>query len=200
MIETIEHFQSNLITLGALEKHTNLFAVPPMSGEIRLSYSGQCTHHRNFDAFCDYFETPLSAAGQRYYIRQHQLRRFFAMLFFYSSSFGGLETLQWMLGHTDRKHVWHYITETTDGPVLRGAKAQYITEYLTHNGDENYKELSCLIKDKFDTDDFHLVDSHELEDYIESLLEDGQIEIEPEFFEDENGDQMRVIVKILDVE
>ena len=47
---------------------------------------------------------------------------------------------------------------------------------------------------------FHLVDSHELEDYIRSLLEDGEIEIEPEFFEDENGEQMRVIVKILDVE
>lgn len=200
MIETIEKFQSKLINLGALEKHTNLFSVPPMSGEIRLSYSGQCTHHRNFDAFCDYFETPLNAEGQRYYIRQHQLRRFFSMLFFYSSSFGGLETLQWMLGHTDRKHVWHYITETTDGPVLRGAKAQYITEYLTHNGDDNYEELSCLIKAKFGTDDFHLVDSHELEDYIRSLLEDGEIEIEPEFFEDENGEQMRVIVKILDVE
>ncbi|MEP1216639.1 MAG: integrase [Marinobacter sp.] len=198
MIEAIEKFQSNLIAVGALEKHTNLFAVPPGTGEIRLSYSGQCTHHRNFDAFCDYFETPLNDDNQRYYIRQHQLRRFFSMLFFYSSSFGGLETLQWMLGHTDRKHVWHYITETTDGPVLRGAKAQYITEYLYHKGDDNYKELACLLKAKFGTDDFHLVDSNEIEDYITSLLEEGNIEIEPEFFEDENGEQMRVIVKILD--
>lgn len=198
MIETLESFQFSLIDIGAISEPTNLFAAPPISGEIKLSYSGKSTNHRSFDYFCDYFETPLNNNNQRFYIRQHQLRRFFAMLFFYSSSFGGLETLQWMLGHTDRQHVWRYITETTDGPVLRGAKSQYITEYLYNYGDDNYKELSSLIKTRFNTDDFQLVDSNEVEGYISSLLEYGEIEIEPEFFEDENGEQMRVMVKILE--
>lgn len=198
MIEALESFQFSLIELSVVEKPCSVFSTPPVSGELKLSYSGKSTNHRNFDAFCDYFETPVNEKNERYYIRQHQLRRFFAMLFFYSSSFGGLETLQWMLGHTDRRHVWHYITETTDGPVLRGAKAQFITEYLYNNNDKNYKELSSLIKNRFGTDDFQLVDSNELEDYISSLLEEGEIEIEPEFFEDENGEQMRVMVKIFE--
>lgn len=198
MVEQLERLQAALLELGVIDELTNLFATPPITGELRLSYSGKSTYHRNFDIFCDYFETALSADNRRYYIRQHQLRRFFAMLFFYSSSFGGLETLQWMLGHTDREHVWRYITETSDGAALRGPKAQFVAENIQHNGSQHYTELAALIEDRFGTDEFHLVDLQEMEDYIVSLMEEGKIEIEPEFFEDENGKQMRIMTKVVE--
>lgn len=196
MIREIERFQKILNRISLGDTVSDLFSPPSTRGlNHRLTVSTY-TYNRNLDEFCDYFETALNTEGKRYYIRQHQLRRFFALLFFYSNSFGGLETLQWMLGHTDLRHVWHYITESMTGDVLRGAKSQYIAETLHHDGGESFKNLAQLLKERHGTDDFTLLDTEELEDYVSELLEEGEIEIEPEFFTDSEGEKFKVIVKI----
>ncbi|WP_051146660.1 hypothetical protein [Marinobacter daepoensis] len=200
MIQELVRFHKILNRLGFPDKEVALFSPPNRRGHNKRVAPDSYIYNLCFDVFCDYFETSINANGQRYYFRQHQLRRFFALLFFYSNSFGGLETLQWMLGHTDLKHVWHYITESMSGDVLRSAKSQYVAESLHHNDAENFKELSTLLKSKYGTDDFTLIDTDELEDYIENLLEDGDIEIEPEFFTDADGEKMRVIVKVRELE
>ena len=101
-----------------------------------------------------------------------------------------------MLGHTNVSHVWHYITETIGGDVLRGAKSQYVAESLHRNGTEDFKELGDLIQSRYGTDDFTLLDTEELEDYVAELLEEGDIEIEPEFFQGPKGEDFKVVVKI----
>ncbi|KPY23116.1 Site-specific recombinase, phage integrase family domain-containing protein [Pseudomonas coronafaciens pv. porri] len=166
----------------------------------RLPKANAYNYNQNLDFFCDYFETETNEEGKRYYIRQHQLRRFFAMLFFYSSSFGGMETLQWMLGHTDVQHVWHYITEAMDGATLAGAKVQYVAEGL-HSGDiESYESLAALVTARYGTENFTLADTNELEDYLADLMEEGAITIEPEFFEDGDGQRFKVIAKVIGVD
>jgi hypothetical protein len=196
MIKNLVRLQKNLKGLGFIPELRQLFSSPSIHGdfEVRNAYVG--SYNCNLDFFCDYFETETNNEGKRYYIRQHQLRRFFAMLFFYSSSFGGLETLQWMLGHTDVKHVWHYITESMDGSTLRGAKAQYAAEAL-HSGDiHSFESLGELIKSRYGTNDFTVVDTDELEDYITDLMDEGSVEIEPEFFEDNEGQRFKVVAKV----
>ena len=41
-----------------------------------------------------------------------------------------METLRWMLGHTDIQHLYRYITESETGRVLNGIKASYIVDEL----------------------------------------------------------------------
>ncbi len=108
MIGMLERMQAGLIEIGALQKPTHLFAIPHRAG-ISLVHD-HTAFNTALDRFCDYFELPLSEKGERYYVRQHQLRRFFAMLFFWGRSFGGMDTLRWFLGHTDVEHLYHYIT------------------------------------------------------------------------------------------
>ncbi|CAK1804103.1 Integrase [Vibrio crassostreae] len=194
MIVSLENFQKKLLDIGAINELTNLFAYPDMKGFLILRFSTNAPSSVT-DLFCDYFSSPINQKGERYYHRQHQLRRFFAMLFFYSSSFGGLETLQWFLGQTDRKHVWRYISESTDGAVLRNAKAQYIVEQL-YEGNSNYEELIDLIKARFGTEDFMIIDKEDAEDYVVSLQNEGLVEIEPDFIEDDEGEKMEVILHI----
>jgi len=199
MIKNLIRMHKILKRLGYVSEMKELFSSPSIRGDLALSNISSHTYNQNLDLFCDYFETEINDQGKRYYIRQHQLRRFFAMLFFYSSSFGGLETLQWMMGHTDVKHVWHYITEAMDGATLRGAKAQFVAEAL-HNGDiESYENLAALLKSRYGTEDFTVVDTEELEDYLTDLMEEGSIEIEPEFFEDDAGQQFKVVAKVKQV-
>lgn len=196
MISTLIKIHYYLETLGG--SASTLFATPNLSCAIFVE-SAPYTYNRNLDLFCDYFQTKLDDSGARYYIRQHQLRRFFALLFFKTSSVGGLETLQWMLGHTDLMHIWNYITEVIDGATLQGAKAQHIAEQM-HNPQsvEKYHALENLLRDRYDIENHYLVDNAYLEAYILDLMSSGEVEIEPEFYEDSSGQRLRVIVKILE--
>lgn len=200
MIKSLVRMQKILKRLGYIDKLTTIFSSPSINGDLSLANANAYNYNQNLDFFCDYFETETNGDSKRYYIRQHQLRRFFAMLFFYSSSFGGLETLQWMLGHTDVEHVWHYITEAMDGATLAGAKVQYVAEAL-HSGDiESFESLAALVTARYGTKNFTLADTNELEDYLADLMEEGAITIEPEFFEDGDGQRFKVIAKVIGVD
>ncbi|MBK4998996.1 hypothetical protein IAE37_001272 [Pseudomonas sp. S31] len=198
MIKNLIRMQKILKRIGYIKEMTSLFSVPCPQGSRKFSKCTKDIFATNFDFFCDYFETAKNEAGERYYIRQHQLRRFFAMLFYHSSSFGGLETLQWMLAHTNRRHVWNYITESLTGAELMSSKSQHVAEQLHYGGTESYENLRKLLKKRYGTDDFLLWDMDELEDEITQLQKEGIVEIEPDFFEDENGEQMQIVVKIVE--
>ena len=124
-------------------------------------------------------------------MRQHQLRRFFAMAFFWGNGFGSMDTLRWFLGHTDVQHLYHYITESTEGSVLKSVKAQYVYEDL-----DNQEDLKDLLVKKYGTNNFSLIEREVLEDCIEDLIEGRTVEVEPEFFNDDNGQNYKILVKV----
>ncbi|MEZ8325241.1 integrase [Vibrio cyclitrophicus] len=100
------------------------------SNYCQLSQVSHKTYNAHLDDLCDYLETDLvkydNGEYRRNYVRQHQLRRFFAMAFFWSKGFDGMDALRWMLGHSDMEHLYHYISESETGAVLNGAKASVI--------------------------------------------------------------------------
>ncbi|MFS2262240.1 integrase [Vibrio vulnificus] len=103
-----------------------------------------------FDALCDYFETAVvemdNGEYRRHYVRQHQLRRFFALVFFWSKSYENMEALRWMLAHSDLEHLHHYITESDTGAVINSAKASTIVQSVISDKSliENYDEVEKL--------------------------------------------------------
>ncbi|HIF9383678.1 TPA: site-specific integrase [Photobacterium damselae] len=195
MMKNLIRLQNKHIELGLLNGFTKLFAPPQINASGKFSTNRRLSDSY-VDLFCDYIQTDTNENGERYYLRQHQLRRFFALLFFHSSQIGGLETLQWMLGHTDPEHVWHYITESVQGSVLRGAKAQYVADSLVRGGTE-YRNLTDFVYDRFNTTEFSVIEVDELEEYIDELIKEGKATVEPEFFVDGNERKMRIITKII---
>jgi len=197
MIKNLVKMQKTLKRVGFIPELQTLFATPSLKAASSLTDSSPYVFNRNLDLFCDYFETPLNSNGERYYIRQHQLRRFFAMLFFYCGSFAKLDTLQWMLGHTDPRHVYRYITESTEGTILAGAKAHYVAEQLHQGNTESFQALADLLEYKFGTKDFSVIDTNDLEDQIHDLMKEGWVEIEPEFFTDHQGKKFKVVARLI---
>ena len=194
MILQLERLQEGFKTHGVLKGNTHLFAYPSCNGD-RFIDLGHQRLNESMDCCCDYFETPLDTDGRRYYIRQHQLRRFFAMLFFWGSAFGGMDTLRWFLGHRDIMHLYHYITESTTGDVLRSVKANFAGQVLKQQPTEAH-ELAGLVQKHFGTDNFSVLDSDELDEYVEELMIEGRVEIEPEFFEASEGNSYRILIKV----
>ncbi|MBC7475326.1 MAG: site-specific integrase [Candidatus Sericytochromatia bacterium] len=146
--------------------------------------------YENLDTLFDYLEVDL-INDKRPYIRQHQLRRFFAMAFFWSKGFKSIDTLRWFLGHTNAEHVYHYIQENLDGQVMNNVKAQYITENI-----ENHNNLKELLKTKFGVVSYDMIDKDDLADYVNTLLENKLITVEPEFLDDDKNNQFEIIVKV----
>ncbi|MDC5706163.1 integrase [Vibrio europaeus] len=105
-----------------------------------------------FDALCDYFETATvemeSGEYHRHYIRQHQLRRFFALVFFWSKGYENMEALRWMLAHSDLEHLHNYITDNVDGAIIKSAKASTIVQSVVRDKAliDNLDELDKLRK------------------------------------------------------
>ncbi|MGR5245890.1 integrase [Vibrio sp. PNB23_22_6] len=110
------------------------------SKRTQLSQVSSNTYIAHLDDLCDYLETDLveydNGEYRRNYVRQHQLRRFFAMAFFWSKGFDGMDALRWMLGHSDMEHLYHYISESETGAVLNGAKASVIVRGVVDSTSE----------------------------------------------------------------
>lgn len=192
-ISQIERLQEGLMQCGLLDRPTNLLARPRYMGETPLVNLRADTFNFTNDIFCDYFETPKDLDGRRYYLRQHQLRRFFAMLFFWGNSFSGLDVLREFLGHTNSEHVYRYITESTPGALLRDIKIEWAGQAVKEQW-ECAKALATLIQDHFGTSDFKVLRDDDLNEYIETLMEDGTVTVEPEFLDE--GNQYRILVRV----
>ncbi|MBD9504600.1 integrase [Pseudomonas sp. PDM17] len=195
MIETLSELHDFVGKISG-ESLQTLFSSPHKSS-FHFVEASAATFNNNLDLFCDYFQTPLDSSGRRYYVRQHQFRRFFALLFFKCSNIGGLDTLRWMLGHTDLQHIWNYITENIDGATINESKAQYIAEAMVDPEHHNaYEDLSALIKSEYGVDSHSLVDTTDLENAILNLIDDERIEVTPVFYNDPKGQKLKVIVII----
>jgi hypothetical protein len=191
LIDMLERLQAGLIDLGLLPGFSKLFAFPANRGLDALCSVYSHSFNESFNYFCDWAQTPLDSEGKRYYVRQHQLRRFFCMLFFWGGSFGGLETLRWFLGHADPAHLWHYITESTPGIVVRSVAAQWATYGIQHGAPET-ETLGSILREHFGTSNFEVLEAEVLERYLEDLIEEGRLTIEPQFLD--GGRQYRIAV------
>lgn len=193
MIGELQRFQKILKRLKVVSDVKNLFAAPSSLGVNGLLDCSLHLYNRHLDFACDYFESDCNEAGERYYVRQHQMRRFFAAMFFHTNSYGCLDTLRWMLGHRDIEHVWRYVTECLDAKEIRVAGARYFADLAKSDRLENYQDLKALLSIRFGVASFKLVNEDIIEDYLESLMEEGKVKIEPFFFNDENGKSMKVL-------
>ncbi|SGY89062.1 hypothetical protein [Moritella viscosa] len=153
IIYKMERFNQTLIDEGLQSRSKLALCNQLYSNSIIFIGVDRTAFDANLDSFCDYFETDCiqleGGEHRRYYIRQHQLRRFFAMVFFWSKSFDGLDTLRWMLGHTDIEHLYHYVTETQKGEALNGVKASYLVDKILTQDLENIEMLKKVLAKRY---------------------------------------------------
>ncbi|CAK6714706.1 putative Site-specific recombinase, phage integrase family domain protein [Vibrio harveyi] len=135
----LEQFNIKASELGLCKGKLSLFN-NLSSKRSQLSQTSHKAYNAHLDALCDYLETDLveydNGEYRRNYVRQHQLRRFFAMAFFWSKGTDGMDALRWMLGHSDLEHLYHYISESETGAVLNGAKASVIVRGVVDSTSE----------------------------------------------------------------
>ncbi len=194
IVHDVKGFQKRLIEIGWIGSHQPLLA-HPAARDIGLVTKGTLKNCKHLDYFCDYFETSTEKGSLRYHFRTHQFRRFFAMAFFWAGSDSRAESLSWFLAHTEPEMLYRYVSEDMPGQVLNSVKAQYVRE-LCDEDSEIKTKLAALVSDKFDCSTFALIPEDELDSYLERLLEEGDVEVEPQFYVDEHQNKYRICVII----
>ena len=153
------------------------------------------------DVFSDYIEIPLDSEGKRWYLRSHQFRRFWAYSFFYKMGLGELHTLGWYLGHAETEQTWSYILESFDGhdTELQQVKASYAADVLQNRhptSNENEAailDIKNLVLKHFNKTNIELVEKSDLDEFIENLISEHKLDVEPKFIHDENGNNYNLI-------
>lgn len=165
---------------------------PPFYG------TSQSDLRRCFDRFCDYYQTPTDDQGRRYYVRAHQLRRNFAMLFFWQGAFGGIEVLRYFLGHKSPSMTYRYVTEALPGKALRRVKATVANAMIKadHSATEGLAQLICT-RYGLTLNELHILPERDVVNYVEDLLTSGEAEVEPEFLEGPHGEEYRVLYRVI---
>jgi hypothetical protein len=189
----LKDMQESLERLGFLGRNAGLFQAPADTG--RIDGRGHSDLYRSMDLFCDFFEMDVDSEGRRYYIRQHQLRRFFAQVFFWHAGYGQMDTIRWFLGHIDIEHLYRYITEAVPGQVMHDIKADFAVERMSA-GDAEAEALSRMVRVHFGVSSVGVLDHDELADYVTELLRTGTAKIEPIFFAIGSEKTFRIAIKV----
>ncbi|MEZ8579178.1 hypothetical protein AB6D24_04950 [Vibrio splendidus] len=213
LVLKLEAFNAALIDAGVFSRRKAQLFNSLSSKNLKIVDDLAVTYNQRLDLFCDYFETPIIKVCdddfRRIYFRQHQFRRFFAMLFFWSKVDRQLDALRHFLGHTDMEHLYNYISESESGEVLNGVKATALVDKVIQSQLDNLEDLNRALAERFgvaveqvelttlsdaaedyeDEENYSVTpnineisEMTSLEGQILDLLNDEIISFEPEFF------------------
>ncbi|MFJ2319005.1 hypothetical protein [Pseudomonas sp. NPDC087817] len=129
--------------------------VSPM--DLSVTPMSPTTYNWCISQFSDYSQAPtvvIDGKIHRFYVRQHQLRRFFATAFFSCAGFKDLDALRAFLGHSDIQHLYSYILEVTPGSMLQSVQAQTLTEAVL-TGNSSIENINIIKKYLCEINGFH---------------------------------------------
>ncbi|MGF6370926.1 hypothetical protein OKW40_003676 [Paraburkholderia sp. RAU6.4a] len=162
IIRKIQAFHASLLECGALAEMPNVFSSPTCDGACVISHTSM---NRLLDRFIDYIELPLAKDGTRMYMRQHQLRRYFATDF-YRRRAGSIEALTWYFGHTREEQIEAYIDALFCREERARIEAHAAVECLMEKSDTAYESLRDVIEQKFGTRNVEIEEAEAIEAYL----------------------------------
>ncbi len=136
------------------------------------------------DRFCDFVALPVDRLGRRWYVRIHELRKCFLIVFFWCFKFSSLDAARWMAEHDDPKHLYAYIQANIPGEELTEIEAQYAELQLwdfdcgRHPEAENVRALYKAVCRHFDVTSINLIRSSELTDWLKLAFSKGTYQIQ----------------------
>lgn len=140
------------------------------------------------DVFCDYVGLPPDGLTRRWYVRIHEMRKWFLILLFWSGRYGVLDAARWIAGHVDAEHIYAYIEREFPGEELPKVEAQYSVDRLrclnsgatTKEGaDPGLYALYDLVLKHFGVESLSMIPESEWAEYVTVLRQMEGFHLEP---------------------
>lgn len=180
----------------------NLFYLPKLSGLGALSMSNNLLNV-HLDIFCDFVGLPPDCDGRRWYVRTHEMRKWFLLMLFWSGRFDVLDSARWIAGHTDAAHIYAYIEKEFPGEELPQIEAQYSEERLRrlNQGDSGKEDganaLYEAVLRHFNVETLNMIPESEWTGYVRALREADRFHLEPHSIKDEDGSVVGINVSFV---
>lgn len=138
------------------------------------------------DRFCDFVNSPLDAHGRRWYLRIHEMRKWFLLLLFWCGRYDVLDAARWMASHTNIKHIYAYIKRELPATQLGSIEADWAIDQLasydvsgvTHDNCEGINSLYDQVLKRFNAKSLSFVDSRQWKSYVKALFQ-SEYHLEP---------------------
>lgn len=164
-----------------------LFYLPDSSG---FRKPDRCSLHRLRDAlfaFCDFVALPPDELGRRWYVRIHEMRKWFLLLLFWSGRFDVLDAVRWIAGHTDVGHTWAYLEANFPGEELPALEAEYAVDRIRRleeglrpgDGELGLQTLYEKVCEHFAVGSLAMVPEGEWAAYVAALRSSEAFHLEP---------------------
>lgn len=199
-IHLLQRLGNGLSTLFAENRKVgdNLFYLPRAKGKGALAATGDLLSN-HLDVFCDFVGLPPDSEGRRWYVRIHEMRKWFLLLLFWSGRFDVLDAARWIAGHTDAEHIYAYFEKEFPGEELPRLEAEYSIDRLYRREQERRREkndagnkdgadaLYEVVLRHFNVESLTMVPESEWTGYVQSLRNDDKFRLEPHSIFGENG-------------
>lgn len=199
-IRLLQHLGKGLSTLFDDDRRVanNLFYLPKAQGMGALTAHGDLLNI-HLDIFCDYVGLQPDAEGRRWYVRIHEMRKWFLLLLFWSGRFDVLDAARWIAGHTDAEHIYAYIEKEFPGEELPRIEAEYSIDRVYRCDQERQRgrrdagnedgvdALYEAVLIRFNVESLTMVPESEWSDYVRSLRKEEKFWLEPHSIFGENG-------------
>ncbi|MET0105188.1 MAG: hypothetical protein ABW072_08595 [Sedimenticola sp.] len=164
----------------------SLFNIP-IKGIGNVRKVKKNTINRKLDDFGDFLEIRKDAHGRRWYVRIHEMRKFFLLLFFWQGRFNVLDAARDIAGHTDVSHIYRYMEANYPRQSFTDIEADYAIECLSSV--DKYYEFECdgdgleklaeMVCDHFKVTSLDLIPESEWSDYVRELRNDDAFSLHP---------------------
>ena len=199
-IQLLQRLGEGLSTLFSEDRKVadNLFYLPKSEGMGALCANNSLLSN-HLDMFCDYVGLPPDNEGRRWYVRIHEMRKWFLLLLFWSGRFDVLDAARWIAGHTDAEHIYAYIEKEFPGEELPRLEAEYSIDRLYRREQERKRGKGDITNEDgvdalyeavlrhFNVESLTMVPEPEWTGYIQSLRKDEKFQLEPHSIFGENG-------------
>lgn len=196
----LQRLGKGLSTLLAEDRKVsdNLFYLPKAEGKGALTANGALLNY-HLDIFCDFVGLPPDSEGRRWYVRIHEMRKWFLLLLFWSGRFDVLDAARWIAGHTDAEHIYAYIEKEFPGEELPQIEAEYSIDRVYRREQERKRgnvdagsedgidALYEAVLRHFKVESLTMVPEPEWTGYVQSLRKDEKFRLEPHSIFGENG-------------
>jgi len=176
-------------------KRNLLFYLPDVTtnGKGLVATKGYLNSY--LDMFCDYVGLPPDELGRRWYVRIHEMRKWFLLLLFWSGRFDVLDAVREVAGHTDANHLYAYIEREFPGVEFSRLEGEYAADRLrqfdktriSYEGEMGLNELYERVLRHFKVEQLELVPERSWESYVQRLRNDEMFRLEPYTITDNRG-------------
>lgn len=170
----------------AVDTSDSLFHLP-VKGIGNVGRVGRHTINAKLDGFGDYLEIKTDKHDRRWYVRIHEMRKFFLLLFFWQGRFNVLDAAREIAGHIDVNHIYRYMEINFPRESFSEIEADYSIQCLSaidkyHEFDSvgpGFKKLANMICDHFGVTSLELVRESEWANYVRELREYDVYKLQP---------------------